>query len=75
MTFLNDIEATYILSGDGKTKIEAQIEPPGSYISQSQFAVVKARLHIFGGAEDKSTTVRFYPLKIWSQISQDTQTR
>ena len=69
MTFLDDIEHTYILSGDGKTKLEAQIGPPGNYISQSQFAVVKARLHIFGGTEDRSTTVRLNPLKICSQVS------
>jgi len=53
LVILNDLSASYLTSGDGRSKVAAKITAPSnSYTNSAKHALVNGQVHIFGGDTD-----------------------
>jgi len=54
------VDKSYLQSGDGSSQISATIDAPdNNYVYDAAYALVNGKLHIFGGAYDKTKIARF----------------
>ena len=61
------MEDSYSMAGDGESQVAAKIEAPSNdYAFRSKSALVKGKLHLFGGYggnEEKSKVLSFFHKK------------
>jgi len=66
------VDKSYLQSGDGSSQISATIDAPdNNYVYDAAYALVNGKLHIFGGAYDKTKVMFFVKNTFLSAISND----